>query len=126
MALDLNDLEKKEIKDMMEKQMRFLSKCLTEQADILEATDEVDDDTEICWHEHECYMEVMMLGFHLYKPDITTYDAHSFWDNDTSVREGIWDALDTSLSAPLLKKVHDYIDRHNGPATGQAITPALS
>lgn len=118
--LVINDAEKQEIKSMMQKQMLVLAEILQDASLTLENSKEVDDDIDTCWHSMKIYKHLMSLSIHLYNPDLTSYTCKDFWNNDTSVRDGIWDILEMCLSKTLFEKVEILINRQNGPKQDNA------
>jgi len=111
--MELNAQEKWEIKTMIANEMVVLSKALIETSNRIHACEEIDDDFEDCYQELRVYKRLEYLGLHLYDKDRITYTAKDFWNNDTSVRDGVWDALEQNLTPELFKKVRNYLLEKN-------------
>lgn len=114
--LELDDNEKLQIKNMVEKMMRWLIRELVKNAEILAYDDYIDEDTDTCNWDLRVFKQTKNLCMHLYNPELIDYDVREFWNNDTSIRDAVWDMLKEHLDRTLYNKVYDYLDSHNRPS----------
>lgn len=114
MLLKLDYYEKAQIKNMVEKMMRWLIHELTKNAEIIAHNDYIDEDTDTCNWELRVFKQTKNLCMHLYNPELIDYDVRSdFWNNDTSIRDCVWDMLKEHLNRTLYNKVYDYLLSHD-------------